>query len=122
MYLISNDLLFFICFSIFGVRYFDGYWLYPFMKYLSVTSFTIMFFVSVVLLWLIYIVGDTMNVMLWGKPIYHLVFNGINLIELSYDIFFLDNLKDGMKLILKISLKNLLFYYQDLTNYNARKD
>ncbi|KAK6112040.1 FAR-17a/AIG1-like family protein [Brugia pahangi] len=51
---------------IFGVRYFDGYWLYPFMEYLSVLAFTIMFFISLIFLWLIYILGDTMNVMLWG--------------------------------------------------------
>ncbi|VDN94011.1 unnamed protein product [Brugia pahangi] len=63
---------------IFGVRYFDGYWLYPFMEYLSVLAFTIMFFISLIFLWLIYILGDTMNVMLWGKLItclYHFIFN-----------------------------------------------
>ncbi|KAM3728709.1 Androgen-induced protein [Dirofilaria immitis] len=49
-----------------GVRYFHGYWLYPFLEYLSVAGLILMFLISFVFLWLLYIIGDTMNIMLWG--------------------------------------------------------
>ncbi|VDN03837.1 unnamed protein product [Thelazia callipaeda] len=51
---------------IFGVRYWDNYWLYPFMDYLTTTAFFILFVTSCFFLWLLYIIGDEMNVMLWG--------------------------------------------------------
>ncbi|MCP9263393.1 Androgen-induced protein [Dirofilaria immitis] len=50
-----------------GVRYFHGYWLYPFLEYLSVAGLILMFLISFVFLWLLYIIGDTMNIMLWGQ-------------------------------------------------------
>ncbi|VDM94080.1 unnamed protein product [Onchocerca ochengi] len=52
-----------------GVRYFNGYWIYPFLEYLSAIHLIIMFFMALVFTWLLYIVGDTMNIMLWGKQL-----------------------------------------------------
>uniref|UniRef100_A0A8R1TRB1 Uncharacterized protein n=1 Tax=Onchocerca volvulus TaxID=6282 RepID=A0A8R1TRB1_ONCVO len=64
--LLARDLHYDIEKSVLGVRYFNGYWIYPFLEYLSAIHLIIMFFMALVFTWLLYIVGDTMNIMLWG--------------------------------------------------------
>uniref|UniRef100_A0A914C4T1 Uncharacterized protein n=1 Tax=Acrobeloides nanus TaxID=290746 RepID=A0A914C4T1_9BILA len=52
---------------IFAVRYFEGFWLYPIFYHLT-TEYTILLLtVAGVAFWMLYLIADGLNRMLWGK-------------------------------------------------------
>lgn len=59
----------FLCYLgiIFGVRFLYGYWLYPIFERLNVDQITVLLVCAGVLFWFLYLIGDGLNMMLWGK-------------------------------------------------------
>jgi len=60
------------CFSIylaiiFGVRFLEGYWLYPIFDKLQKQQIALLLAVAGALFWFLYLIGDGLNTMLWGK-------------------------------------------------------
>nr|CAD2201978.1 unnamed protein product [Meloidogyne enterolobii] len=52
---------------IFSTRLFNGYWLYPIFDHLDNQQIGFLITVAGLLFWFLYLIGDGMNVMLWGK-------------------------------------------------------
>jgi len=52
---------------IFGVRFIEGYWLYPIFYKLSADKIALLLTIAGVLLWFLYLIGDGLNALLWGK-------------------------------------------------------
>ncbi|KAF7633389.1 hypothetical protein Mgra_00007181 [Meloidogyne graminicola] len=52
---------------ILSTRLLFGYWLYPIFEHLDVYQINFLLVVTGLLFWFLYLVGDGMNVMLWGK-------------------------------------------------------
>jgi hypothetical protein len=52
---------------IFSTRVFNGYWLYPIFEHLDSQQIGFLLTVAGLLFWFLYLIGDGMNVMLWGK-------------------------------------------------------
>jgi len=52
---------------ILGVRATQGYWLYPIFERLQNTQIALLLGVAGVLFWFLYLIGDGLNTMLWGR-------------------------------------------------------
>lgn len=52
---------------IFSVRFLHGYWLYPIFERLSNPQIGLLLAVAGILFWFLYLFGDGLNTMLWGK-------------------------------------------------------
>ena len=63
--ILKNELYF--LFRIFGVRLIQGHWLYPIFYKLPVEQIALLLTIAGVLFWFIYLVGDGLNGLLWGK-------------------------------------------------------